>query len=344
GRYSVLSHFGLVPAAAIGVDVARLLERANDMGARCDAALDVPSNPGAWLGAMLGALALKGRDKLTIVASPSVASIGLWIEQLIAESTGKDGTGIVPVAGEPLGSPEEYGDDRVFVYLRVSGDDNAALDVATERLAGAGHPLVQLVLTDAYDIAAEFFRWEFATAVAGSILGVQPFDQPNVQAAKDATDRVLDGFRAAGALPDAAPVSSAKELLAGAKPGDYLAVMAYVAQSGGVDAAAAALRKRVMERYKIATTFGYGPRFLHSTGQLHKGGANSGLFLQLTCDAQGDGEDDVAIPGGDFGFRTLVAAQALGDFEALGAAGRRVARVDLSPDAEAGILRLLAEL
>ena len=344
GRYSVLSHFGLVPAAAIGVDVARLLERANDMGARCDAALDVPSNPGAWLGAMLGALALKGRDKLTIVASPSVASIGLWIEQLIAESTGKDGTGIVPVAGEPLGSPEEYGDDRVFVYLRVSGDDNAVLDVATERLAGAGHPLVQLVLTDAYDIAAEFFRWEFATAVAGSILGVQPFDQPNVQAAKDATDRVLDGYRAAGALPDAAPVSSAKELLAGARPGDYLAVMAYVAQSGGVDAAAAALRKRVMERYKIATTFGYGPRFLHSTGQLHKGGANSGLFLQLTCDAQGDDGDDVAIPGGDFGFRTLVAAQALGDFEALGAAGRRVARVDLSPDAEAGILRLLAEL
>ena len=344
GRYSVLSHFGLVPAAAIGIDVARLLERANDMAARCDAALDVPSNPGAWLGAMLGALALKGRDKLPIVASPSVASIGLWIEQLIAESTGKDGTGIVPVAGEPLGSPDHYGDDRVFVYLRVPGDDNAALDVATERLAGAGHPLVQLVLTDAYDIAAEFFRWEFATAVAGSILGVQPFDQPNVQAAKDATDRVLDGFRSAGALPDAAPVSSAKELLAGAKPGDYLAVMAYVRQTPGVDAAAAALRKRVIERYKIATTFGYGPRFLHSTGQLHKGGRNSGLFLQLACDAQGDGGDDVTIPGGDFGFRTLVAAQALGDFEALGAAGRRVARVDLSPDAEAGILRLLAEL
>ncbi|MCI0815835.1 MAG: glucose-6-phosphate isomerase [Chloroflexi bacterium] len=340
GRYSVLSHFGLVPAAAIGVDVARLLERANDMAARCDAALDVPSNPGAWLGAMLGSLALKGRDKLTIVASPSVASIGLWIEQLIAESTGKDGTGIVPVAGEPLGSPDQYGDDRVFVYLRVAGDDNAALDVATERLAGAGHPLVQLVLTDAYDIAAEFFRWEFATAVAGAILGIQPFDQPNVQAAKDATDRVLDGFRAAGTLPDAAPVSSAKELLAGAKPGDYLAVMAYVRQTPGVDAAAAALRKRVMERYKIATTFGYGPRFLHSTGQLHKGGKNNGLFLQLTC----DGEDDVTIPGANFGFRTLVAAQALGDFEALGSAGRRVGRVDLSPDAEGGILRLLAEL
>ncbi|MCI0778520.1 MAG: glucose-6-phosphate isomerase, partial [Chloroflexi bacterium] len=218
--------------------------------------------------------------------------------------------------------------------------DNAALDVATERLAGAGHPLVQLVLTDAYDIAAEFFRWEFATAVAGAILGIQPFDQPNVQAAKDATDRVLDGFRSTGALPDAAPVSSAKELLAGAKPGDYLAVMAYVRQTPGVDAAAAALRKRVMERYKIATTFGYGPRFLHSTGQLHKGGKNNGLFLQLTC----DGEDDVTIPGANFGFRTLVAAQALGDFEALGSAGRRVGRVDLSPDAEGGILRLLAEL
>ena len=340
GRYSVLSHFGLVPAAAIGVDVARLLARASDMAARCDAALDVPSNPGAWLGAMLGALALKGRDKLTIVASPSVASIGLWIEQLIAESTGKDGTGIVPVAGEPLGSPEAYGDDRVFVYLRVPGEDNATADVATERLAGAGHPLVQLVLTDAYDIAAEFFRWEFATAVAGAILGVQPFDQPDVQAAKDATDRVLDGFKAAGALPEATSASSVEELLARAQPGDYLAVMAYVRQTPGVDAAAAALRKRVMERHRIATTFGYGPRFLHSTGQLHKGGANSGLFLQLTCD---DGSD-VAIPGSDFGFRMLAAAQALGDFEALRSAGRRVARADVSPDAEASILRLLAEL
>ena len=344
GRYSVLTHFGLVPAAAIGVDIARLLERANDMAARCDAALDVPSNPGAWLGAMLGALALKGRDKLTIVASPSVLSIGLWIEQLIAESTGKDGTGIVPVAGEPVGSPGDYGDDRVFVYLRVPGDDNASLDVATERLAGAGHPLVQLVLSDAYDIAAEFFRWEFATAVAGAILGVQPFDQPNVQAAKDATGRVLETFGSAKAPPDAPPAGSAKELLASAKRGDYLAVMAYVPQSTGVDAAAAALRKRVMERHKIATTFGYGPRFLHSTGQLHKGGPDSGLFLQLTYEGGDADGSDVAIPGSDFGFRTLVAAQAQGDFEALVAAGRRVARIDVSPDAEAGILRLLAEL
>ena len=340
GRYSVLSHFGLVPAAATGVDVAKLLARANDMAARCDAALDVPSNPGAWLGAMLGALALKGRDKLTIVASPSIASIGLWIEQLIAESTGKDGTGIVPLASEPVASPDAYGDDRVFVYLRVQGDDNAVLDVATERLAGAGHPLVQLPLSDVYDIAAEFFRWEFATAVAGSLLGINPFDQPNVQAAKDATDRVLVSYRKGGELPKAAASGSAAELLAQAKPGDYLAVMAYVHQTPGVDAAAAALRKRVMEGHKIATTFGYGPRFLHSTGQLHKGGPGSGLFLQLTC----DDEIDVEIPGERFGFRTLAAAQAMGDFQALESAGRRVARVDLAPDPEGGLLRLLAEL
>ena len=339
GRYSVLSYFGLVPAALMGVDLAKLLDRASGVARDAVVSVDVQHNAAAWLGALLAATAANGRDKLTLVLSPKIAGFGLWVEQLLAESTGKEGTGIVPVTGEPLLDDAAYGDDRVFVYLRVEGDDNAALDVATERLAAVGHPTVRLDLADTYDIGAEFFRWEFATAVAGMLLGVQPFDQPNVQAAKDATDRVLSQLVDAGNLPETEDEGSVPSLLKQAEPGDYVALMAYVEQTNGVDGALLAFRKQVMENQKLATTMGYGPRFLHSTGQLHKGGPASGLFVQLV-----DRETALEIPGEEYGFHTLVSAQAMGDYQALRDAGRRVVRIDLGEDAEGGLLRLLATL
>ena len=339
GRYSVLSLFGLVPAALIGVDVRRLLDSADGIAARSDASLEIGSNPSAWLGALIAATAQAGRDKLTIMTSPTIASFGLWAEQLLAESTGKEGRGVIPVAGEPLRDADVYGDDRVFVYLRLDGDENAAVDVTTERLAAVGHPVVRLELKSPYDLGGEFFRWEFATAVASALLNVHPFDQPDVQGAKDATSEVLDEFRQQGKLPGTEPDGTIGALTEQARPGDYFAIMAYVEQTRGVDAALSELRKQIMERHKIATTMGYGPRFLHSTGQVHKGGPNSGLFLQLTAS-----EEELEIPGEPFGFAALVSAQALGDLRALRAAGRRSARRGLGPDAEGGILRLLASV
>ena len=339
GRYSVLSYFGLVPAALMGVDLPKLLDRASGIARDAVASVDVQHNAAAWLGALLAATAANGRDKLTLVLSPKIAGFGLWVEQLLAESTGKEGKGIVPVTGEPLLDDTAYGEDRVFVYLRVEGDDNAALDVATERLAAVGHPTVRLDLADTYDIGAEFFRWEFATAVAGMLLGVQPFDQPDVQAAKDATGRVLSQLVDAGNLPETESEGSIPSLLEQSEPGDYVALMAYVEQTNGVDGALLALRKQVMESQKLATTMGYGPRFLHSTGQLHKGGPTSGLFVQFV-----DNETELDIPGEEYGFRTLVSAQAMGDYQALRDAGRRVVRISLGEDAEGGLLRLLATL
>jgi glucose-6-phosphate isomerase/transaldolase/glucose-6-phosphate isomerase len=339
GRYSVLSFFGLVPAALMGVDLGRLLDRASTIAASCGASMDTQRNPAAWLGALMAATSQGGRDKLTLVASPSIASFGLWAEQLLAESTGKDGKGIVPISGEPLLETDAYGDDRLFVYLRVEGDDNAVADVATERLAAAGHPVVRFDLRDGYDLGAEFFRWEFATAVAGALLGIHPFDQPNVQAAKDATDSVLGDFIRDGALPETGEEGSLPTLLEQASPGDYVAVMGYVPQTAGVDSAIVELRRRVMEHHHVATTFGYGPRFLHSTGQLHKGGPNTGLFVQLTTD-----ETNLDIPGQPYGFGTLAAAQSIGDYRALESAGRRVVRLGLGNDAESGLLRLLATI
>lgn len=340
GRYSVLSFFGLVPAALIGVDVDRLLDSASAAAADANSAMDIQRNPSAWLGAMIGAMAGKGLDKLTVVTSPSVASFGLWAEQLLAESTGKEGTGVIPIAGEPVLDPDAYGEDRVFVYLRVEGDDNAENDVATERLAAVGHPVVRLSLADTYGICGEFFRWEFATAVIGAILDIHPFDQPNVQAAKDATNRVLADYATQGSLPAAEAGDSLAGLLAGAKPGDYLVIMPYAKQTDGVDTALAQLRRQIMKRHRVATTVGYGPRFLHSTGQLHKGGPNTGLFLQLIVTH----DPDLGIPGERFSFGTLADAQALGDLQALLEAGRRVARVHLGGDAEGGLLHLLAGL
>ena len=336
GRYSVLSHFGLVPAALAGIDVGTLLDRALAMRRRCAASVSPAQNPGAWLGAAMGAMATSGRDKLTLVTSPGLSAFGLWAEQLIAESTGKDGKGILPVASEPLLDHDTYGDDRLFVHLRLDGDDNAANDSAMERVAAEGHPVIRLDLRDAYDLGAEFFRWEFATAVAGSILSINPFNQPSVQAAKDETERLLTEYRATGKLPDVAASDSLADLLSKASPGDYVALLAYLPEAPAIDEALGEVRARIARRYGVATTFGYGPRYLHSTGQLHKGGPDNGLFAVLTAPTG----DDIPVPGETHTFGVLAEAQALGDLRALQGLGRRVARLQLGAEPAAGIAKL----
>ena len=328
GRYSVLSYFGLAPAALTGIDIGKLLDRADLIRGASGPSVAVGDNPGAWLGVVMGTLAKSGRDKLTLVTSPSIAAFGLWAEQLLAESTGKEGTGIIPVAGEPLLSPEHYGDDRFFVYLRVEKDDNAATDGAVDRLRASGHPIVRLDLRDPYDLGGEFWRWEFATAVAGAVLDIHPFDQPNVQQAKDLTDSVLQSYVDSGDLPEVKAWPSVDKLLSQARHGDYLSIMAYLRQTPEVDRSLEDLRRRVTERHRIATTSGYGPRFLHSTGQLHKGGPNSGLFLQITEDQP----EDVLLPGQSYSFEILLDAQSLGDLQALRDLGRRVTRVHLGSE------------
>ena len=334
GRYSVLSHFGLVPAALAGIDVGKLLARAEAMTVRCRVA-DAASNPGAALGAAIGAHALAGRDKLTLVTSPRIGSFGLWAEQLVAESTGKEGVGIVPVCGEPLRPPDSYGDDRLFIYLRLDGDANGDTDEFIDAVESAGHPAVRIDLSDAYDLGAEFFRWELATAVAGSMLGVNPFDQPDVGLAKDRTDAMLAEYAASGRLP-AVESMSLEDLAARAGPGRYLAVVAFVEQTPATDSELAALRTAFTDRFRVATTVAYGPRFLHSTGQLHKGGPDSGLFVQLTAGRA----DDLPVPGEAYTFGTLLDAQALGDLAALRERGRPVARVHLGSDIPADIAGL----
>ncbi len=336
GRYSVLSYFGLVPATLIGVDLAVLLDRADCVREGCASCVPAHDNPGAWFGAIMGTLAKAKRDKLTLVTSPSIAAFGLWAEQLIAESTGKYGKGIIPVAGEPLLSAESYGDDRLFIYMRLNEDDNAKTDKAIESLKSSGQPVVQLDLRDKLDLGAEFFRWEFATTVAGAVIGIHPFDQPNVQQAKDITSRLLNEYQESGHLPEVQAPSSFESLLDKTPKGSYLAIMAYLHQSSEIDCALADLRKKVMERHKIATTLGYGPRFLHSTGQLHKGGPATGLFLQITA----DNKRDVGIPGEHYTFGALTETQALGDLQALQRLGRSVARVHLKDASGTEIIKL----
>jgi transaldolase/glucose-6-phosphate isomerase len=312
GRYSALSFFGLVPAVLIGVGLDRLLAGAADMMHACGATVAPSDNPGAWLGAVLGEGALAGRDKVTLVLPDSFATLGYWIEQLVAESMGKEGRGILPVEGEALGAPSVYGDDRLFVAL---GDhpELAALEMA-------GHPVVRLACGDAYQLGPEFFRWEFATAVAGQILRLNPFDQPNVQEAKDLTAEVL-----AGRPFDDASLTLA-DALASVETGDYIAINAYLNRNAGNIATLDRIRLAVRDRFRVATTVGFGPRFLHSTGQLHKGGPGNGVFLQVVD----DDPTDLAIPGKPYTFRALQAAQALGDLASLKAHGRRVARVRLA--------------
>ena len=312
GRYSALSHFGLVPAALIGADVGQLLSRAADMRDACQPSVEVAQNPGAWLGAAMGSGALSGRDKLTLVMPEPLSTFGYWLEQLIAESTGKEGKGIVPIEGESLGPPRVYGSDRVFAGI----GNHAQL----EELEETEQPVVRIPYSDPYQLGAEMFRWEFATAIAGHILGINPFDQPNVQEAKDATARIL-----AGETVDES-AASVEDVLAQVRPGDYIAITAYLARDEANEQALNHLRTLLRDRYHVATTVGFGPRFLHSTGQLHKGGANNGVFLQIVADVQ----EDISIPGKVYTFGALNRAQALGDLAALKAHGRRVARTSLA--------------
>lgn len=357
GRYSALSLFGLVPAALLGLEVARLLDGARLMAQACSGPTPAKANPGVWLGAAMGALARIGLNKLTLLPSPRIASLGLWVEQLIAESTGKEGKGIVPVAGEPLGAPEVYGNDRLFLYVRLEGDDNDALDRLVGQLEAAGQPVVYLYLQDPYDLGAEFFRWEFATAIAGAMLEIDPFDQPNVQESKENTLWVLTYFQDHGSLPVQTPdlvggglevygtkeanLSEAlKTLVAQAGPGDYFALLAYLEATDTTDRTLSILRELLRDRTRLATTLGYGPRFLHSTGQLHKGGPNNGLFLQFTADEK----VSVPIPGKPYDFGTLKMAQATGDWQALQQHGRRALWIHLGTDIAAGSQRVLAAL
>ncbi len=356
GRYSALTYFGLVPAALIGINLHKLLARAITMLHASHYCVPVAENPGLALGAAMGELTMAGRDKVTFFSSPSIAAFGVWVEQLIAESTGKNGKGILPVAGERLEAPDHYGDDRFFVYLRLEGDENDALDKGVDALEAAGHPVVRIGLDEKEDLGGEFFRWEMATAAAGAALGINPFDQPNVEAAKSKAREVLNAFAETGSLAADTPTlvkgnieifggseksgSNIREILADfvklARPGDYVALMAYVPRTDENDAILESTRLTLRDRLKVATTLGYGPRFLHSTGQLHKGDGNKGLFIQITHAP----ERDITIPGEPYSFGTLIAAQALGDYQALAERGRRLIRFHIKGDVSVGLKQL----
>jgi len=343
GRYSVLSYFGMVPASLLGIDVRKMLARAADMARRCQLQTPIERNPGADLGATMAALARAGRDKVTVIASPKISSFGLWAEQLLAESTGKEGTGLIPVAEEPIASASAYGQDRLFVYLRLAGDRNRQLDQQVASLARHGQPVLTLDLRDRHDLGSEFFRWEFATAIAGHLLAIHPFDQPNVQESKNNTNRVLDALRETGRLPKqtmATARQAAARLKQQCRPGTYVAILAYATPSAKIERAIRLLRKTLISHYRVSTTAGYGPRYLHSTGQLHKGGPNSGIFLQLIEQMR----PDVEIPGKPFTFGTLARAQAAGDVEALHTHEREVLTVSLGNNSAATLAAMTKSL
>ncbi len=345
GRYSVLSYFGMVPAVLTGLDVARLLDRADGMRAACGPDVALVKNPAAWLGVVMGELAKAGRDKLTLIASPAVLSFGDWAEQLLAESTGKEGTGILPVVREPLGDPSVYGDDRLFVALQTA--DEPEIEAALETLQEVGQPVVRIPLQDRYDLGAQYFLWEMATAVAGERLDIQPFNQPNVEAAKRQAKRMVKTFKETGALPPAEtmPLSAGalQDFIAQSEPGDYVALQAYVEPNAETWEALQALRLWIRDQTHLATALGYGPRYLHSTGQLHKGDGGNGLFIQFTA------ESDAHVPIPDapgaseasLTFGVLVKAQAQGDYEALREGDRRVIRFELEGDVAQQIAALV---
>jgi len=360
GRYSALSNFGLVPGALMGLDVPRFLERASRMVHSCAACVPPAENPGALLGAILGTLATRGRDKVTFIASPGIVHLGAWLEQLLAESTGKEGKGIIPVDREPLGRPEVYGTDRVFVYLRLDGAPDGPQDVAVDALEAAGQPVVRIGLAEAHDLGQEFFRWEVATAVAGAIIGINPFNQPDVEASKVAARKLTYAYEEARALPTERPfyeegalrlfadeknhvaleqAAPSDKTLAGylrahfgrAQPGDYVALLAYIERSDAHDQRLQAMRRAIRDSRHAATCVGFGPRFLHSTGQVYKGGPNTGVFLQLTC----DDAEDLMVPDHAYSFGVVKAAQARGDFRVLVERGRRALRVNIGSDVAA---------
>ncbi|HEV7682432.1 MAG TPA: hypothetical protein VGO68_09955 [Pyrinomonadaceae bacterium] len=355
GRYSALSYFGMVPAALMGLDVTKLLQQALSLAETCGADVEVNKNPAALLGAVMAGCASAGRDKLTIVTDEKLAALGLWIEQLIAESTGKEGKGIVPVVGEPLGDVASYGDDRLFVSISVGPIDDET-NARLKALEAAGHPVVYRSLDEVYDLGAEFFLWEMATAFGGWRLAINPFDQPNVQESKDATKALLEKYTSEGKLDEQAVLAGDQQLtvygkpetgasselsvgdaikaqLAKIKAGDYVALLAYIQETPETEAAIREIRAGLTKETHCATTNGYGPRFLHSTGQLHKGGPDSGVFIQITApDAV-----DFPVPESPYTFSTLKDAQALGDFQSLIKHGRRAIRVDLGADVNAGL-------
>jgi transaldolase/glucose-6-phosphate isomerase len=362
GRYSVLSDFGMVPAAAIGVDPKTFLESTAEMVRSCAASTPPVENPGVILGAILGTCQRHGRDKVTILASQGIADFGAWLEQLLAESTGKLGKGIVPVDGEPLGSPTVYGNDRLFAYLRLAADQDAGQERAVAALEAAGQPVVRITVHDRMQLGQEFFRWEMATAVAGSIIGINPFDQPDVEAAKVKTRELTEAYEKSGALPaeraffegdgirlfadprnEAALKPQATSLTAALKAhfgrlgqGDYAALLAYIERSPAHIEAVQRIRQTIRDRTKSATCVGFGPRFQHSTGQTYKGGPNSGVFLQITC----DDAEDLPVPGRSYAFGIVKAAQARGDYDVLAERGRRASRAHITGNLDAGLATL----
>lgn len=368
GRFSALSYFGLVPAGLIGLNLAELLDRAEEMRCRCGGCRPVESkeNPAAELGAILGELALQGRDKLTLILPPAISGFGAWLEQLIAESTGKDGKGILPVVGEELLTPGKYARDRLFLYLRL--EEDSRFDEQVKLLQEAGHPVLRIDLKDRYDLGGEFFRWEFATAVAGWRLEINPFDQPNVESAKVLAREMVSAYRKEGKLPKEKPAfqeddmllfgdftasrlwEALREFFSGANPGEaegkgrsYLAIQAYLKPDSATDEQLHKLRTHIQEKYRLATTVGYGPRFLHSTGQLHKGDAGYGLFIQICADMPEDAPipDRPGSPDSSITFGVLKTAQMLGDRHALQDQGRRVIAIQFHGAIDKGIQKLI---
>ena len=365
GRYSVLSNFGMVPAAVIGLDVRAIFETTQTMVRSCGPGAPPKANPGFELGALLGAAGLAGRDKVTLLASDAIADIGAWLEQLIAESTGKQGKGLIPVDLEPLGKSSVYGDDRAFAYIRLDGAEDPAKDGLIRELEEAGQPVVRITLASPLMLFQEFFRWEVAIAVAGAVIGIDPFDQPDVEASKIKTRALTEDYEKKGCLATETPVlreggialytdaanTTALKADAGAETldawvgahfrrahaGDYIGLLAYLDRQPEHTAVLQGIRKKLRDHNKVATVLGFGPRFLHSTGQAYKGGPNTGVFLQITASSPAD---DLAIPGRKATFGVIEAAEARGDFEVLAERGRRVLRVDLGADVEGGLARL----
>ena len=358
GRYSALSNFGMVPAAAMGLDVGKFLKSTHEMVKACGANSAADANPGVILGTILGVAANHGRDKITIITSPGIFDLGAWLEQLIAESTGKIGKGIIPVDREKPAKPETYGSDRVFVYLQLANKTNKAQDAAVAALEKAGHPVIRITLPNIYTLGQEFFRWEIATAVAGSIIGINAFNQPDVEASKIETKKLTSQYESTGSLPAESPFFTSKDgrlfadekntaALSGGNTladvlkshlsrigvGDYFAVLGYIPMSAENEKALQAIRHSVRDLKRVATCLGFGPRFLHSTGQAYKGGPNRGVFLQITC----DDASDLAVPGQKYTFGVVKAAQARGDFAVLAERGRRALRVHLGKNLKSGL-------
>jgi hypothetical protein len=357
----------MVPAAIMGVDTKKFLDRAVGMVKACGASVSVEENPGAALGVVLGTAANAGRDKVTIITSPGISDLGAWLEQLLAESTGKVGKGIIPVNKENLTTPDIYNNDRVFVYVRLESAPDADQDAKVAAIEKAGHPVVRIAMADIYDLGAEFFRWEIATAVAGSIIGINAFNQPDVEASKIATRELTSAYEKTGSLPAEKPVVedvgiklftdeiNAAELAKAAgdnhslvgylkahlsriKAGDYFAVLGYIQMNGEHEQSLQTIRHAVRDKKRVATCLGFGPRFLHSTGQAYKGGPNTGVFLQITC----DDSVELPVPGQKYTFGIVKAAQARGDFQVLADRGRRALRVHLGSNLKAGLATLQA--